>query len=83
MNARGDVFSSSTIHESLKNKLSKRDVETKVLNQKILENKKVQHFGCENETRELKCQIVSLQWNPIPQVVTLLYTSNDIDSREQ
>ena len=60
MNFGGDAFSSSTINESLKNNLVERETEIKVLNQKKLENKKVQHLGCENEIQELKSQIYTL-----------------------
>ena len=61
MNVWGDDFSSSTTHESLKKKLAKREAKIRELNQKDLENKKVQHLGCENEIKELKSQIVTLQ----------------------
>ena len=79
MNAGGVIFGSLEIHESLKNQLKEKEAKITKFNQKLLNNRKSQHLGCESEIQSLKSQLIALQQNPIPQEVLL--TLNDTELR--
>ena len=81
MNARADLSAWSTIKETLKNKLAKRDDEIKELRLKILEDRESQHLGCKSEMEDLKSQIATLQKNNMLQRVAIMYTLDNIELR--
>jgi len=63
MNVGGDIFGSSRTHESLKKKLVEKDVNIIEIKHKLLETRKEQHLGCDNEIEKLKSQIVACSIN--------------------
>ena len=67
MNARAELSTSSTIKETMENKLPERDDEIKELILKILEDRESQHLGGKYEREDLKSQIATPQKNNILQ----------------
>ena len=83
MNVGGDIFSSSSIHESMKKKLDDQESIIIELRQCLFENRQAQHLGCNSEIEKLKSQIVSKKQKSILQSVSLLYTLDKNYLREQ
>ena len=83
VNVGGDIFSASSIHESMKKNLSEKESIITKLRHNLLENKKQHYLGCNSEIEKLKSQISSLQYKSILQLVSLLYTPNENYLRAQ
>jgi len=81
MNVVEFTFGSSD--QTLKKQIEEKEANIADLNQKLLENRKVQHLGCESEIQNLKSQIKALQEKPIPKAESILYTPGDTDLRAQ
>jgi len=75
MDARGDVFDTSTMKESLKNKLTSMEEKIKELKIKLLEKQAKKHLGCQSEIQELKSQIHYLKNKPITLTLPILQIS--------
>lgn len=76
------VFGVASIHdESLKKKLEVKEAEVTKLKQKVFENKKVQHLGCNSEIQNLKSQIANLQEKSRVIPVATLYTPHSVELR--
>ena len=77
------VFGDASIHdESLKKKLEEKEAEVTELKQKVFENKKAQHLGCNSEIQNLKSQIANLQEKSRVIPVATLYTPDSVELRE-
>ena len=59
MNVVEFTFGSS--NQTLKKQLKEKEAKIIELNQKLLENRKAQHLGCDSEIQNLKSQIIALQ----------------------